>query len=271
MLGMGAESLQTNYELLINGREDPLSFVQGLYEYLNKGLKTPLFRKIFSQNRSKAGTWRKNLKVRSNSIKPENQFNLLLEFKEAFELPIQHNILSVKKSFDKKGLNYIRILRMHEALVGLRSSKRSRVYDESIEYLNTLLLKDAVKSVHSSDSSHEITEPIKQKLNGKKVRKSISLESNHFYFEEMKIPIGRGQRSMLQLLFNKARIIHGSRLSKNGVEIAVPELISVGGYKNENAFRDALRRLREKIKKAKFPVTITNPQSGKYQMLVEYK
>lgn len=102
-------------------------------------------------------------------------------------------------------------------------------------------------------------------------RKDIFIENDFLYFEAEKIPVERGQKSIVDLLLKNANVCRDGKLSKNGKAIEITKLVEVGGYKDESAFRDGLKRLRSKIEKTTIPVTIENPTTGKYQMYIKYQ
>lgn len=120
---------------------------------------------------------------------------------------------------------------------------------------------------------------IKFKKNSNKTVKTISTNTKHNIFIEndflcfmdKKIPIERGLKSMAELFLKNANIYRGDILSKKGNFIEIKQLIDIGGYKDETAFRDGLKRLRNKLKKIEVPATIKNPITGKYQLFIKYQ
>ena len=76
---------------------------------------------------------------------------------------------------------------------------------------------------------------------------------------------------MTELFLQNANIHRSDMLSKKGSSLEIKKFIKVGGYKDEKAFRDGLKRLRAKIRQAEIPATIVNPTTGKYQMFIKYQ
>lgn len=110
-------------------------------------------------------------------------------------------------------------------------------------------------------------EPIK--IEKENSQKAIFLENNFLCFSDKKISVERGQKSMVSLFMKNAKIFRGDRLAQKGNELEIQKLIEAGGYRDKDAFRDGLKRLRAKIKNG-FPASIENPQTGKYQMVIRY-
>lgn len=110
-----------------------------------------------------------------------------------------------------------------------------------------------------------------QKLTKGESRKSIFLENDFLCFGDKKIPMERGQKSMVGLFLDNAKIFQGDKLSKKGSDVSITKLVEAGGYTDDNAFRDGLKRLRAKIKKADIPATIENTGTGKYQLVIKYQ
>ena len=117
----------------------------------------------------------------------------------------------------------------------------------------------------------EKQQKIETKLEIKTVKKDISIKNDFLYFGTQKISIERGLKSMAELLLKNANIYRGDTLSKNGNPLEITKLIEIGGYKDETAFRDGLKRLRGKLKEAEIPATIENPTTGKYQLFIKYQ
>ncbi len=102
-------------------------------------------------------------------------------------------------------------------------------------------------------------------------KNNVFIENDFLCFGTEKIPVERGLKSMLELFLKNANIYRGNKLSKKGKSIEIRELIETGGYKDETAFRDGLKRLRAKIDKSAIPATIENPTTGKYQIFIKYQ
>jgi hypothetical protein len=112
---------------------------------------------------------------------------------------------------------------------------------------------------------------IEKKLEITTTRRDVCIENNLLCFNTEKIPVERGLKSILELFIKNANIYRGDKLSKKGNPIEIKELIEAGGYKDETAFRDGLKRLRAKIAKSKIPATIDNTGIGKYQFVIKYQ
>ena len=102
------------------------------------------------------------------------------------------------------------------------------------------------------------------------IAKNIKIEGDNLVFELKKIPMERGQKTMTQLFLDSARIFRKGRLSKKGELLNLEDIQKASNYLNEEAFRDGLKKLRRKLKKSGWPVTIENPGTKKYQMLIQY-
>jgi len=102
-------------------------------------------------------------------------------------------------------------------------------------------------------------------------RKDMFIENDFLCFGVEKIPVERGLKSMLELFLKNANICRGNKLVKKGEPLEISILTEIGGYKDESAFRDGLKRLRAKIEKSTIPATIENLTTGKYQIFIKYQ
>ena len=100
---------------------------------------------------------------------------------------------------------------------------------------------------------------------------NIKICNDNLIYGQIKIPIERGQKALAQMFIDNAKIYRGDTVAKNGSSIEIANLIERGGYSDADAFRDGLKRLRGKIRKAQIPSTIDNVETGKYQMVIRYK
>lgn len=123
----------------------------------------------------------------------------------------------------------------------------------------------------ASDAEQSIPVEEKPKPEKEGLKKDIHIENDSLCFGTKKIPFERGQKSMVDLFIKNAKVYRGDKLVSKGKEIDLIEFQRVGGYQNEAAIRNALNKLRKKLKEAEFPVTIENPQTGKYQMVIKYQ
>jgi hypothetical protein len=147
---MNAESLERLFKLTIDGREDLATFVEGLYEYLERVLEVNKFRRVFDdqlkQRDAEKGPSIKN----SVRIKIWSAFELLLEFKLACDL-VQEDLrlIATIRRAEAQGLRGTKVIRMREALKYLSAPKGTSLYTECRQNLNEVQLRSAVKSVHS--------------------------------------------------------------------------------------------------------------------------
>lgn len=100
--------------------------------------------------------------------------------------------------------------------------------------------------------------------------KNIKMEGDTLTFGTKIIPTERGQKTMAKLFLDNAEIYHGKRLASKGKVLTLDELQQAGSYKDEESFRDGLKKQREKIKDSGFPATIDNKGTKKYQMVIKY-
>ena len=141
-------------------------------------------------------------------------------------------------------------------------------------YITTELIKTGTEQefIFSGKQSVKLKnnkEPIK--LDDSKKRKDIFLENDNLYYGAKKIPVERGQKSIVDLFLKNAKVYRGNKLTQKGTGIEIAELQKAGNYQNENAFRNALNKLRKKLKDSEFPATIENPQTKKYQLVIKYQ
>ena len=145
-------------------------------------------------------------------------------------------------------------------------------YKDHTKRLHIYITTELIKS--ESDAESENSETVKILDKRKEKMKSIStvkIENNYLVFGIEKIPVERGQKSMVELFIKNAQISRGGRISKKGKALEIQKFVEIGGYTDESTFRDGLKLLRTKIKKTVIPITIEPPQTGKYQMFIKYQ
>ena len=222
---------------------------------------------------------------KERKLKTWGEFEILLDFNLAYDAIVED------KSFDEllreeKGLtllqakNRVDTAFMAEdlkSLLGQNSFNISERFNSGhslkLNNLDVSTFKTTLRIAHNHLVQNiefiTVEEPIK--LNNGKKRKDIFIENDFLYFDTKKIPIERGQKSMVEFLLKNAKIFRGSKITQKGTELKLIDIKEFGGYQNESAFRNALNKLRKKLKNADFPVSIENPQTGKYQMVIKYK
>lgn len=136
-----------------------------------------------------------------------------------------------------------------------------KVIENNIKKLNPQM---EVQSSQGMVGSPNIKEA-KQKFTSK-----LKIVGGCLYFGDEKIPTERGQKTMTQLFLDNAKIFRGEKKASNGHTLSAGEIQQAGNYINEYAFRNGLNKLRRKLKKAKWPVTIENPGTKMYQMEIKY-
>ncbi len=103
-----------------------------------------------------------------------------------------------------------------------------------------------------------------------KIFNKITLEDDNLFWQNHKIPVQRGQREMTKFLLAEAREYRGEKLIKNGYPTNRNILQKKGGYTNESSWRDALNKLRRKLKEANFPVKIISETKNHYILEIHY-
>lgn len=105
-------------------------------------------------------------------------------------------------------------------------------------------------------------------LQGKTLK--VVFQKNQLIFGDKKVAMSRGYKEMMGLFFPHMKEQMGERVVKSGKSINMIDLKKAGGYATDGAFRDALKKLRKKLKDSTLPVTITNPKTYHYQLEVVY-
>ena len=136
-----------------------------------------------------------------------------------------------------------------------------KVIENNIKKLNPQIEEQSSQGIAGSPNIKEA----KQKFISK-----LKIVDNYLYFGEEKIPTERGQKTMTQLFLDNSKIFRGEKITNNRHALSVDELQVAGGYRNKEAFRDAIKKLRKKLRDIKWPVSIKNPSTGKYQMVINY-
>jgi hypothetical protein len=126
--------------------------------------------------------------------------------------------------------------------------------------------RDFIFNIKLKNNSNKILEPTLTNI-----KHNISIENDFLCFRNKRISIERGLKSMAELFLKNANISRGDILSKKGNSLEIKQLIDIGGYKDETAFRDGLKRLRSKLKNIEVPATIENLTTGKYQLFIKYQ
>ena len=112
-----------------------------------------------------------------------------------------------------------------------------------------------------------------EKIGNGTVQKSIptlKINGDFFMSGNQKVPMERGQRSMTELFLKHAEINRNNKCVKKGRNLSTEELQKAGSYGTEKAFRNALKKIREKLLNGKLPASIKNNGTRKYQMVIEY-
>lgn len=239
---------------------------------------------IFSRNWPKTFEY-KNLVERERVLKSWGAFEKAIQFMRAF-----HNVLTDTSTWkiqeimspydyllDEKDL--VEVFHMTEDFYHISGQTRedsSRRFKGSnspeLDALYTPTFKNVLETIHSiflQTIESENVEPMR--LESGKKRKGIFIDNDNLCFDEKNIPVERGQKSMIGIFLDNAKVSHGDKLSQKGSDVSITKLVEVGGYTDNNAFRDGLKRLRAKIKKAGIPATIENTGTGKYQLVIKYQ
>jgi hypothetical protein len=101
--------------------------------------------------------------------------------------------------------------------------------------------------------------------------KKIAITDDSLIWLDKKVPLRRGQRSVMKILLKNAREKRNEKIIKNGEAVHRNLLQKEGGYRDDLAFRDALNKLRRKIKNNGFPMTIQNETTNYYLLEIKYK
>ncbi len=224
---------------------------------------------------------------RERSLKPWGSFELLFQFKSSYDAVLENmsfwEISDEESAFGHafRAEDIMEIAFMAEDLQHLMGQTRpdsprkfKGAFSPELDRLSMPTFKAALQIVHNTflqalenDSAGEqqLTVP------RSKTRKDIFIENESLCFGTTKVPIERGQKAMIQLLLANARIERNDTLSNSGKDADIETLQKVGGYRDDSAFRDGLKRLRAKLKKGNFPATIDSIGTGKYQMVIKYQ
>ena len=129
-----------------------------------------------------------------------------------------------------------------------------------------LITDDKIPEISNSQNTSSTEEVLKQKSTP-----MIKIENDCLVFGQKKIAIERGQKAMIEIFLASAKIHRKNIVANNGIGVEIKKLQGVGGYKDEPAFRDGLKRLRAKLRKGGLPAIIENVGTGKYQMIIKYQ
>ena len=138
-------------------------------------------------------------------------------------------------------------------------------------HITTELIKSESKAESEDYETVKASKLIEKRKEKPKAISTIKIENDYLVFGLEKIPVERGQKSIVGLFLDNAKVFRGDKLSNKGNDVEINKLIEAGGYADANAFRDGLKRLRRKIKKAEIPATIENTGTGKYQIIIKYQ
>lgn len=123
---------------------------------------------------------------------------------------------------------------------------------------------DAVKE-HATSNDKEVINPIVKSG----TIPTICIKDNKLKWGTQFVPIGRGQKKIIELLLGSATIFRENKLSKRGEAINRNVFQQFYGGK-EMSFRNALKNLRSKIDKAKFPMKIKSDMTNHYILEIHY-
>lgn len=109
-------------------------------------------------------------------------------------------------------------------------------------------------------------ENTKKEKNGK----TIKLLGGYLTYLENKIPMKGGQKIMMKLFLDKAEISNRSKIRQKGEPLRVEVLTKECKYRDENSFRNALKKMRVKLRDNNYPATIDNVGDKEYQLSIKY-
>ncbi len=158
--------------------------------------------------------------------------------------------------------------------------KKSKMWHKHFENLQSLaegflekykiLIKTANEHLYEKNEkeNHELGDEVFTPKLG--IRSDIYLDEDRLRWGEKSIPMQRGQKQMMEKVLKNAREIRGGkRPTKKGNFINREVFQSIYGG-NQGSFRNALNKIRGKIKKAKFPMKIKSETTNNYILEIHY-
>lgn len=105
----------------------------------------------------------------------------------------------------------------------------------------------------------------------KKIVKTTEVEFNNdlLSYDGKGVPMARGQGRMCELFYTNAKIIGGKK-PQEGASLSVGDIRITSGYKTGKSFRDALKKMREKLEVFSGMITVDNTGTQMYQMCIDY-
>lgn len=127
----------------------------------------------------------------------------------------------------------------------------------------TLLIKADIKKEKILSFLNQIIRSTKGKV--------LRIENNKLIYQDKVTPIKGGLASMMSIFLEKPRIVKGEEIASRGKSVSRKDLELAGPYKNEMAFRTALKKLRIKLKENNFPASIIGSGVNKYLLEIILK